>query len=204
MIQAIDLIGDSIFDNQPYVDSGDSVIEQISVISPVPVNLLAVDGDTTIHCLDVLKQQGGAKADIGAVLSIGGNDALQSSPVLSEPTNNVFEALTKLGLVADTFRKNYLLVLAKMLEVYEKDLIRVCTIYNKIPIGPTLPKEALIALALFNDVITEEVNRLGLPLIDLRVICDSDDCYSEVSPIEPSKEGGRRITQAILHSFNEG
>ena len=48
MIKAIDLIGDSIFDNQPYVDSGDSVIEQISVISPVPVNLLAVDGDTTI------------------------------------------------------------------------------------------------------------------------------------------------------------
>ena len=204
MIKAIDLIGDSIFDNQPYVDSGDSVIEQISVISPFSVNLLAVDGDTTIHCLDVLKQQGGAKADIGAVLSIGGNDALQSSPVLSEPTNNVFEALTKLGLVMDTFRRNYLLVLKKMLEVYEKDLIRVCTIYNKIPTGPTLPKEALTALAFFNDVITEEVNRLGLPLIDLRVICDSTDCYSGVSPIEPSKEGGRRITQAILHSFKEG
>ena len=114
MIQAIDLIGDSIFDNQPYVDSGDSVIEQISVISSIPVNLLAVDGDTTIHCLDVLKQQGGAKADIGAVLSVGGNDALQSAPVLSEPTNDVFEALTKLGVVADTFRRNYLLVLKKI------------------------------------------------------------------------------------------
>ena len=100
-----------------------------------------------------------------------------------------------------TFRRNYLLVLKKMLEVYEKDLIRVCTIYNKIPTGPTLPKEALTALAFFNDVITEEVNRLGLPLIDLRVICDSTDCYSGVSPIEPSKEGGRRIVQAILNSF---
>ena len=201
MIQAIDLIGDSIFDNQPYVDSGDSVIEQISVISSIPVNLLAVDGDTTIHCLDVLKQQGGAKADIGAVLSVGGNDALQSAPVLSESTNDVFEALTKLGMVADTFRRNYLLVLKKMLEVYEKDLIRVCTIYNKIPTGPTLPKEALTALALFNDVITEEVNRRDLQLIDLRVICDSNDCYSKVSPIEPSEEGGRRIVQAILNSF---
>ena len=201
MIQAIDLLGDSIFDNQPYVNSGDSVIEQISVISSIPVNLLAVDGDTTIHCLDVLKQQGGPKADIGAVLSIGGNDALQSAPVLSEPTNDVFEALTKLGMVADTFRRNYLLVLKKMLEVYEKDLIRVCTIYNKIPTGPTLPKEALTALAFFNDVITEEVNRRDLQLIDLRVICDSRDCYSKVSPIEPSREGGRRIVQAILNSF---
>ena len=168
------------------------------------MNLLAVDGDTTIHCLDILKQQGGPKADIGAVLSIGGNDALQNAPVLSESTNDVFEALTKLGIVADTFRRNYLLVLKKMLEVYEKDLIRVCTIYNKIPAGPTLPKEALTALALFNDVITEEVNRRDLQLIDLRVICDSTDCYSGVSPIEPSKEGGRRITQAILHSSRRG
>ena len=141
------------------------------------------------------------KGDIGAVLSVGGNDALQSASVLSESTNNVFEALTKLGMVADTFRRNYLLVLEEMLEVYEKDLIRVCTIYNKIPIGPTLPKEALTALALFNDVITEEVNRRDLQLIDLRVICDSNDCYSKVSPIEPSEEGGRRIVQAILNSF---
>ena len=82
-------------------------------------------------------------------------------------------------------------------------MIRVCTVYNKIPTGPTLPNEALTALALFNDVITEEVNKKHLQLIDLRVICDSDDCYSEVSPIEPSKEGGRRIVQAILHSFKE-
>ena len=42
------------------MNSGESVIEQISPISPVPVNLLAVDGDTTRHCLDVLKHQSGS------------------------------------------------------------------------------------------------------------------------------------------------
>ena len=57
-LNSIDLLGDSIFDHQTYVNSGESVIEQISSISPVHVNLLAVDGDTTRYCLDVLKQQG--------------------------------------------------------------------------------------------------------------------------------------------------
>ena len=59
-LNSIGLLEDSIFDNQIYVNSGESVIEQISPISPVPVNLLAVDGDTTRHCLDVLKQQSGS------------------------------------------------------------------------------------------------------------------------------------------------
>ena len=41
-LNSIGLLEDSIFDNQIYVNSGESVIEQISPISPVPVNLLAV------------------------------------------------------------------------------------------------------------------------------------------------------------------
>ena len=203
MLNSIDLLGDSILDNATYVDSEESVIDQISEISSAPILLLAIDGDTTTECLHILQQQGGPKANTGAVLSIGGNDALQASSILMVPVSNVFEAFTKMIPILDAFRDRYCAVLEKMLEVYGRDMIRVCTVYNKIPTGPTLPNEALTALALFNDVITEEVYRRGLQLIDLRVICDSDDCYSEVSPIEPSKEGGRRIVQAILHSFKE-
>ena len=203
MLNSIDLLGDSILDNATYVDSEESVIDQISAISSVPVQLFAIDGDTTTECLYILQQQSGPKANTGAVLSIGGNDALQASSILMVPVSNVFEAFTKMIPILDAFRIRYCAVLEKMLEVYGRDMIRVCTVYNKIPTGPTLPNEALTALALFNDVITEEVYRRGLQLIDLRVICDSDDCYSEVSPIEPSKEGGRRIVQAILHSFKE-
>ena len=71
-LNSIDLLEDSIFDNQIYVNSGESVIEQISQISPVPVNLLAVDGDTTRHCLDALKQQGGSnnRADQAALADV--------------------------------------------------------------------------------------------------------------------------------------
>ena len=39
-IEAIDLLGDSIYDNQSYVEQGDSVIDQISANSPVHVALL--------------------------------------------------------------------------------------------------------------------------------------------------------------------
>ena len=138
----------------------------------------------------------------GAVLSIGGNDALGSAQVLLQEVGIVLEALSFLIPIVEEFRRNYVAVLDELLSIYERDLIRVCTIYNKIPTADShLPKETMLALGLFNDVITEEVNRRGLRLIDLRVICDSTDCYSEVSPIEPSEEGGRRIVKAILESF---
>ena len=71
-LDSIDLLGDSIFDNQTYVNSGESVIEQISLISPVHVNLLAVDGDTTRYYLDILKQQvrSNNRSDLAALAGI--------------------------------------------------------------------------------------------------------------------------------------
>ena len=59
--------------NAGYVNYEESVIDQISVISSVSVQLLAVDGDTKTECLHILQQQGGLKANTGAVLSVGGN-----------------------------------------------------------------------------------------------------------------------------------
>ena len=203
-IEAIDLLGDSIFDNQPYVEQGDAVIDQISANSPVPVSLLAVDGHTTNNCLFVLEGLGNdPKPSTGACLTIGGNDALQNASILMEPCSSVFEAFSKMQPILGAFRVRYCAVLKKLLTIYPQENIRICTIYNKIPVSQSLPQEALTALGLFNEIITEEANRRSLQLFDLRVICDSTDCYSPVSPIEPSKEGGRRIVQAILNSFKE-
>ncbi|MEK9618411.1 MAG: SGNH/GDSL hydrolase family protein, partial [Deltaproteobacteria bacterium] len=121
----------------------------------------------------------------GAILSIGGNDALGRAQVLIQEVRMVMEALSFLIPIVEEFRRNYVAVLEELMRIYEKKHIRICTIYNKIPTAPKseLPEETMLALGLFNDVITEEVNRRGLRLIDLRVICDSTDCYSEVSPI---------------------
>jgi hypothetical protein len=51
------------------------------------------------------------------------------------------------------------------------------------------------ALTLLNDVITREVFRVGASLIDLRLICDSDEDFA--NPIEPSALGGAKIARAI-------
>jgi len=220
-INRIDLLGDSILDNARYVELGDSVESQLQRATDIPIQLVAVDGDVTTDLLESVFPSlriGGMderfEADerssllvpspkTGAVLSIGGNDALGSAQVLIQEVGIVLEALSFLIPIVEEFRRNYVAVLDELLSIYEKEHIRVCTIYNKIPTAPAshLPKETMLALGLFNDVITEEVNRRGLRLIDLRVICDSADCYSDVSPIEPSEEGGRRIVKAILESF---
>ena len=220
-INRIDLLGDSILDNARYVELGDSVASQLRRATDIPIQLVAVDGDVTTDLLESVFPSlriGGMderfEADertnllvpspkTGAVLSIGGNDALGVAQVLLREVGMVLEALSFLIPIVEEFRRNYVAVLEELISIYEKEHIRVCTIYNKIPTAPAshLPKETMLALGLFNDVITEEVNRRELRLIDLRVICDSTDCYSEASPIEPSEEGGRRIVKAILESF---
>lgn len=54
-----------------------------------------------------------------------------------------------------------------------------------------------VALSIFNDVIIREAVRLGLLVIDLRLICSEAEDYSKVSPIEPSAKGGEKIAKAI-------
>ncbi|HEX8508966.1 MAG TPA: hypothetical protein VF635_05650, partial [Propionibacteriaceae bacterium] len=63
---------------------------------------------------------------------------------------------------------------------------------------------ASTALTLLNDVITREAFRRGLPLIDLRVLCSEDADFA--NPIEPSVQGGQKISAAIaafLHARTE-
>jgi hypothetical protein len=52
-----------------------------------------------------------------------------------------------------------------------------------------------VGLALFNDRITRAAFSRGLPLIDLRLICNEEGDYA--NPIEPSVQGGAKIAAAI-------
>ena len=70
----------------------------------------------------------------------------------------------------------------------------ICTIYDAVPvIGPV----EVAALSLFNDVITTEGIARGLPIVDLRRVCQEATDYSPLSPIEPSSKGGQRIASAL-------
>ncbi len=196
------LVGDSVFDNGPYVNEGEEVSQLLAnILGEDMVTLLAVDGDMTT---DVYKRLEAFPEDASHVfVSCGGNDALESGYVLEEPARSVNEALGKLHSIKERFRLNYSQLLKALLEKHPN--LTACTIYNRVP---EVPDEALTALGLFNEVILEEAFKRKLAVIDLRVICNEKEDYSAVSPIEPSHQGGMKIVNTIkkvleTHEFNE-
>jgi hypothetical protein len=79
-------------------------------------------------------------------------------------------------------------------------------VYDAIPgLGPA----EQVALAGFNEVILREAFAAGLPVLDLRLVCDQRADYSPLSPIEPSVVGGAKIARVIAeavtaHDFGRG
>jgi hypothetical protein len=186
------LLGDSIFDNEAYVPDRPPVIEQVRRGLPPEwmATLVAVDGHVIEDIARQLKEVPETATHL--VISVGGNNALQASLLMNEPARIVRDALDQLALEADKFREAYVEMLRGVLELDKPTCL--CTIYDSVPIiGPA----ERVALAGFNDIITRAANLVGLPLIDLRLICNHPDDYSPVSPIEPSVVGGAKIADAI-------
>ncbi len=194
------LLGDSVFDNVEYVESGDSVkdllsVEVSSLYPNTKVTLLAVDGDKTT---DVARRLKSFPTDATHVfLSCGGNDALGSIGLLDKSVSSVGEALDLLYQAREDFRAKYIAMLETVLPLNK--MLSVCTVYNKIP---GMSTRALTALSVFNEVILEETSRRNIPLIDLRTVCEEVTDFSQISPIEPSKNGGLKIVRAILNNIS--
>ena len=68
-------------------------------------------------------------------------------------------------------------------------------------IAVALTRLAVTGLVLFNDVITRAAFAHGLPVLDLRLICDEDADFA--NPIEPSAQGGDKIAAAIARLVAE-
>jgi hypothetical protein len=186
------LLGDSIFDNARYVPDRSPVIEQLRKALPTgwSATLLAVDGHITE---DVVAQLRGLPSDAThLIVSAGGNDALMQGGLLGERTHSVGEALTLVHEIRERFRKSYRSMLRALGAVGRPTTI--CTVYDAIP---GLKTAESVALAGFNEVILREGGSVGLPIIDLRLICDRSSDYSHVSPIEPSVVGGSKIVSVI-------
>jgi hypothetical protein len=186
------LLGDSIFDNARYVLDCPPIVDQLRQALPRGwlVSLLATDGHITEHVANQLK---GLPADAThLVVSAGGNDALGESTILSAAACTVEEGLGLIHDVRSRFRASYRAMLQKLCAVGKP--VVVCTVYDAIPgLGPA--EQA--ALSIFNEVILREAFSAGLPVIDLRLICDRPSDYSHLSPIEPSMVGGAKIVRVI-------
>lgn len=198
------LLGDSIFDNAVYVPDRPPVIEQVRRGLPTgwKATLLAIDGHTVE---DMATQLPGIPTDAThLVISVGGNNALIASALLSEPAVTLGDALAMLAEVTGNFQKKYLKTIGT---VVERGLpVVICTIYDSVP---NLDEASRAALSGFNDVIILTAIALRIPVIDLRAVCNHPNDYSPLSPIEPSVVGGAKIADVICrvvagHDFGSG
>src|SRR5262245_14281921 len=170
------LLGDSIFDNARYVPGEPAVIDQVRSALPSgwSATLLAVDGHVTQNVAEQLQKM---PADVTHLfVSVGGNDALGESGLLSEPAVTVGEALGLVGQARLRFRDMYRAMLRALTAAGKPTAV--CTVYDSIPgLGPA----EITALAAFNDTILREAFAARLPVLDLRLACDRASDYSAVS-----------------------
>jgi lysophospholipase L1-like esterase len=193
------LLGDSIFDNAAYVAGGPDVAQQLRESMPASwkVTLRAVDGSMTTG---VPNQLAVLPADTShLVVSIGGNDALNQAGILNESAQSSAEVLDKLAHISEQFEFDY----HRMLTAVRSCNLptAVCTIYYPRFPDPLVQRLAVAALSIFNDCILREAIRAGVPVLDLRLICNEDGHYA--NPIEPSAAGGARIARAISRLIAE-
>jgi hypothetical protein len=187
------LLGDSVLDNKAYVGGGPDVVTQLARQLPNSwrATLAAIDGAVT---RDVARQLARVPADAThLVVSIGGNDALGQERLLGNAARSVGEGLSRLAAVRARFAEDYRAMLQAVLA---RGLpAAICTIYDPRFPNPARQRLAVVGLALFNDVIIRAAFMRGLPLIDLRLVCNEDADFA--NPIEPSVQGGRKIASEI-------
>ena len=190
------LVGDSIFDNGVYVPLGPPVIEQLQSTLPDGwrATLLAVDGDVTSDVAGQLKSL--PKDTTHLAVSVGGNDALGYSGILTEPAKNASEVFMRMADIQQRFETDYQRMMQAVLDHARPTIV--CTIYDAVPFPQEEMRQlARTALPIFNDVILRIAIRCGLPVLDLREICTEPRDYSEISPIEPSEAGGQKIADGL-------
>jgi len=193
------LFGDSIFDNQSYIGDGLDVVVHLR-------NYLSGEGKATLRAIDgsvvenVRQQTLDLPMDATHLLvSVGGNNAILNADVLQMKVSSSAEVFDRLADLANTFELHYHEMLQTVLSLNKPTAV--CTIYY-----PRIPEEfaqkiTVTALATFNDVIIRQAFLAGVPLIDLRLVCNEDLDYA--NEIEPSDAGGAKIARTILRVVNE-
>ena len=188
------LLGDSVFDNAAYVRGGADVVTHLRRRLPAgaAATLLAVDGSVVEGVLRQLQKLPRDASHL--VISAGGNDALHRAHILEERARSAAEVLGRLADVAEEFEAGYRRMLRAAAEAGRP--VAVCTVYYPRFADALTQRLAVTALTVFNDAIIRAAFRAGVPLLDLRLICDEDADYA--NPIEPSEAGGAKIADAIL------
>ncbi|HEX2620372.1 MAG TPA: SGNH/GDSL hydrolase family protein [Phototrophicaceae bacterium] len=194
------LLGDSVFDNQSYVKPDESDVRgqfQDALPEGDQVTLLAIDGSIIETVFAQLKRL--PRNATHLIISAGGNNLIGEMHTFNQPTTSTLEVLQRVGRLATTFRQNYRSLIQTVVE-YELPTV-LCTMYNPRFPETELRQAAMIALSVFNDAIIQEAVTVGLPVVDLRLVCTEDTDFA--NPIEPSARGGTKIVRSLMRVLHE-
>ncbi|HLM02524.1 MAG TPA: SGNH/GDSL hydrolase family protein [Pyrinomonadaceae bacterium] len=188
------LLGDSIFDNKAYVGSEPDVITHLRRRLPAAdwqATLKAVDGSVVENVDAQLSRIPDDATHL--VVSVGGNNALMNADVLQLKAGSAAEVLNVLANRAGDFESQYSRMLANILRRALPTVVS--TVYYPNFPEPLIQKIATTALTIFNDAILRQAILAGVPVLDLRLICNEASDYA--NPIEPSGKGGGKIAAKI-------
>lgn len=192
------LMGDSVFDNQRYAGTGLAVVDQVrsQLSEDYAVTLLAVDGHTTRDIAGQLKRLPERATHL--VVSVGGNDALAQSRILSRPATQSSDVFLALAEIRETFARDYNRMLEQLASLRLPVILS--TIYDPRFEDAKHQQMCVAALGVFNDVITRAAAARGWPLVDLRVIFSEPSDYANA--IEPGAKGGYKLARAIVAAID--
>ena len=196
-MQTLVLLGDSILDNEPYTRPEPSTTTHLQRLLPDwEIRRLAQDGAGLADISFQLRQLQ-ARPTV-AVLSVGGNDAVEHIGLLEDRTASSRSVLRQLLDIADQFALRYEAVARAVRAHAERTVL--CTIYEVQLEPPIFAQLARVPLGLLNDRIIRIAGRLHADVLELRNICT--DPADFVLQIEPSARGAQKIAHAIAGLIN--
>lgn len=195
MPKKIVLLGDSVFDNKPYVPAGKDVVSVLQTDRRVEVHSFAKDGsqvrDTqfqvgNIHLLPELPH--------AIVISAGGNNFV---PLLDFEGMDVSRTAFDAAMLE--FQNHYSTLLSKFKFLKQEQGVRVLAfnVYNPFPQDFPMYDQVCSMLTEINAKIQEICSRFGYELVDVHGALSGDQT-NFVDIIEPSAKASNLISKLIL------
>ena len=164
------------------------------------VTLRAVDGDSIADVPARLHKL--PEGSTHLIVSVGGNDAMGNRAILERKTRDAAEIFRELAEIQQRFCADYQDMLEQVVAC--RLPTAVCTIYDEIPFPDYRMRQMVkVALSVFNDCIIRAASRQGVPALELRDVCREPTDFSQISPIEPSCDGGAKIAYAIARLLRD-
>jgi len=189
------LLGDASLANGRYTAPEPDTATQVQQQLPDWTVTLLAAGGATMAEIPAQLQRFPAGVDL-AVLSVGGNDALEHVGLLQQPSKSSSDTLDALHRMVQEFAEKYDKVVPVLSRLAGRVLL--CTIYEAPLVGENTASRARVVLTLLNDYILRTAARGGMDVLDLRSICSSKDDF--VMQIEPSAKGAAKIGQAVARA----